>query len=371
MSAIPLVGLVLGLIIVAIYAYTGYASFDTIEMCEYWEDDFSAGLDTSIWTREVQLDGFGTSEFEWTTPYENNSYVKNGQLYIGPTLSWVPETDGTVLNLTTMGICTTTGDTSCAAVTNSTAGTYIPPVASARLNTKMSKFIKYGRVEVTAKLPVGDWLWPAIWMMPVESKYGAWPASGEIDIVESRGNGHDYVTVINGRHEPGGNNALGSTLHWGPAAWADAYSYTTNGYHYPSSVNDLTQGFHTYGMEWTPNGIRTYVDKVLTQVDYFKFPATGFWNLGQFASNLVNPWFGGSKATPFDQDFYLILNVAVGGTNGYFADGEGNKPWTNGLSRDQAMRQFHDSKASWLPTWTQPHLVVDKVKMWKPCNMKT
>lgn len=377
-TAIPLVGLAFGLIIVGIYGYTGWSSYDTVDFCPYWEDDFSNGLDEKLWQREVQVNGFGTEEFEWTTPYDNNSFVKDNQLHIHPSLTWINGSDGETLNLTTMGICTSKLDSECAATYNTTSGTYIPPVQSARLTTRISKSIRYGKVEVTAKLPVGDWLWPAIWMMPVESKYGAWPASGEIDIVEGRGNDRTYYTVAGGDpnaktaknlpHLPAGNDAITSTLHWGPESWADAYPYTTNGYHYPSSINDLTSSFHTFGMEWTPNGIRTYVDQQLTQIVYFKFPSKGFWDLGNFASNLVNPWFGGTKSTPFDQDFYLILNVAIGGTNGYFADRVGGKPWSNGVGRDAAMKQFHDSQTQWYPTWTQPDMIVDSVKMYKTCK---
>jgi beta-glucanase (GH16 family) len=83
----------------------------------------------------------------------------------------------------------------------------IPPVRSARLTTKGKKSIRYGRVEVVAKLPRGDWLWPAIWMMPEKSAYGEWPRSGEIDIMEARGNVVDYPS--------GGRDVFTSTLHWG------------------------------------------------------------------------------------------------------------------------------------------------------------
>lgn len=85
--------------------------------------------------------------------------------------------------------------------------TIIPPVRSARLTTQGSKSILYGRVEVVAKVPKGDWLWPAIWMMPEDSVYGIWPMSGEIDIMESRGNARGY--------KPGGREYMSSTLHWG------------------------------------------------------------------------------------------------------------------------------------------------------------
>jgi len=82
------------------------------------------------------------------------------------------------------------------------------PIRSARIRTVNSFSFKYGRVEVKAKLPRGDWIWPAIWMLPTYGEYGTWPASGEIDIMESRGNDETYSS--------GGVNRFGSTLHWGP-----------------------------------------------------------------------------------------------------------------------------------------------------------
>jgi beta-glucanase (GH16 family) len=86
----------------------------------------------------------------------------------------------------------------------------IPPVRSARLTTKGKKSIRYGQVEVVAKMPKGDWLWPAIWMMPENSVYGDWPRSGEIDIAESRGNDAKYPG--------GGRNVYYGTTHWGKFA---------------------------------------------------------------------------------------------------------------------------------------------------------
>jgi beta-glucanase (GH16 family) len=71
--------------------------------------------------------------------------------------------DGYTLNLTSADTCTSTAATDCAIRSNSTAGTIINPVRSARLTTKGKKTITYGRIEVVAKLPAGDWLWPAIW----------------------------------------------------------------------------------------------------------------------------------------------------------------------------------------------------------------
>jgi beta-glucanase (GH16 family) len=141
----------------------------------------------------------------------------------------------------------------CSIRSNVTAGTIINPVRSARLNTKGKKTLRYGRVEVVAKMPKGNWLWPAIWMMPDAELYGDWPASGEIDIAESRGNhGDDYED---------GRDSLISALHWGPISVADAF-WRTSGKHNVRR-RDYTQKFHTYGLEWNEDYLFTYIDSRL------------------------------------------------------------------------------------------------------------
>lgn len=97
------------------------------------------------------------------------------------------------------------------------------------------------------------------------------------------------------------------------------------------------------------------------------------WDRGGFGKALVNnsalynPWAQTNRAnTPFDQPFYLILNVAVGGTNGFFQDGVGNKPWGN--QSPTAPKEFWDSADRWLSTWGEGDkrgLTVKSVKMWK------
>lgn len=97
------------------------------------------------------------------------------------------------------------------------------------------------------------------------------------------------------------------------------------------------------------------------------------WDRGRFGQKVVNhsalfdPWsHTGRPNTPFDQDFFLILNVAVGGTNGFFPDGVGNKPWGN--QSPTAPKEFWDAQKSWYPTWangTERGLTVKSVKMWK------
>lgn len=111
-----------------------------------------------------------TGSFDWTTDDPRNSYLSPSGFHIIPTMT-LEDTeitgsqllDGYTLNLTEAGTCTSTLSTDCAIRSNSTAGTIINPVRSARITTKGKKTITYGRVEVVAKLPAGDWLWPAIW----------------------------------------------------------------------------------------------------------------------------------------------------------------------------------------------------------------
>src|SRR2546423_7734211 len=117
-----------------------------------------------------------------TTNTDENAFIKDGQLYIKPTLqdARLIEKEN-VIDLTNNG-CTSTVSSNCVAATNHTNGTIVNPVKSARINTKLGASIKFGRVEITAQLPAGDWLWPAIWMLPKDNRYGDWPKSGEIDI---------------------------------------------------------------------------------------------------------------------------------------------------------------------------------------------
>jgi beta-glucanase (GH16 family) len=199
-------------------------------------------------------------------------------------------------------------------------------------------------------------------MMPVSETYGAWPASGEIDIMESRGNNHTYSL--------GGNDKVSSALHWGPDPDNDAYLKTTNfKYALHSEYGDA---FHVYGLEWTEKYLFTFVDTRLLQVFYNTF-STPFWEQGDFpfatenGTRLVDPWSQtGRDQTPFDQEFYLIINVAVGGQNGWFLDGHDGKPWVD--ASPTARSDFWNAREQWYPTWEKNgQMIVDKVQMWQQC----
>ena len=147
---------------------------------------------------------------------------------------------------------------------------------SARLSTQHLFSACGGRIEVRARCDAGKSLWPAIWMLPEDSVYGGWAASGEIDIMEGWGSTPEKIC---------------GTIHFGDV-WPNN-TYLTNNYEFPAGTS--AADWHTYAVEWESGEIRWYVDDTLysTQTD---------WNSA-----------GHAYPAPFDQNFYLILNLAVGG----------------------------------------------------------
>ncbi|KAL0953495.1 hypothetical protein HGRIS_004723 [Hohenbuehelia grisea] len=322
---------------------------DVGKLCLVMEDHFDT-LDTSVWQHEVQLDGFGNHEFEWATSDEENSFVEDGILYIVPTLTEDKLGLDAVFdgyNLT-LSDCTTANSSACTMTSNATTGAVLPPIRSARLNTKKSYSVQYGRVEIRARLPRGDWLWPALWMLPVNDTYGPWPVSGEIDIMESRGNDREYPFQ--------GRNYVSTALNWGPITSGLNRWFKTRGWAFERHKS-YDKDFHTFVLEWSEDFLWVYVDTKITRTLDLRFTQS-FFQRGEFPKTYVNgsdelvlknPWEGRANAAPFDQPFYLIMNVAVGGTNGWFPDGIGNKPWLDGSST--AMRDFANAKDKWYPTW--------------------
>jgi len=364
-TILPIIGIIIGLGISGFLVWDGIRSVVKHNYCLVLEENWANGFNDKVWKKEVQVNGFGNGEFEQTTPGNENVFVENGNLIIKAT----PRDDAmmqkdTKIDLLKDGTCTSTSPASCIAYTNITAGnsSSVPPVLSGRINTSPGATIKYGRVEVTAKLPAGDWLWPAIWMMPLENKYGPWPASGEIDIVESRGNNYT--------HPQGGNNIISSALHWGPSPGNDAW-WRTN-VKRQALHTTYSSGFNTFGIEWSQKYLFTYVNSRLLQVLYVNFDEP-MWGRGNFpvqdsnGTRVEDIWgHTGRAQTPFDQPFFLILNLAVGGTNGWFEDNVNGKPWLD--ASPNARKDFWQAKDRWLPTWTQPQLEVSKVMMWQQCD---
>lgn len=141
---------------------------------------------------------------------------------------------------------------------------------SARLLSKGKYSFKYGKVEVRAKLPVGVGTWPAIWMLGDNISTVSWPACGEIDIMEHVG--RDLNKIISAFHYPvffGGNAKVATTM-----------------------VPTATTEFHVYKLEWTPTTLQIFIDN-------------------QLFHTLPN-----SPSIPYNQNFFMILNIAMGGNLG-------------------------------------------------------
>ncbi|EJD03316.1 concanavalin A-like lectin/glucanase [Fomitiporia mediterranea MF3/22] len=315
------------------------------------------------------MSGFGNREFEMMTSSENNSYVKDGILYIVPTLTSDVIGKDAIFNDHTYNLtgCTNGNLTHCSAVSNATMKSVINPVQSARLTTKYSHAIQYGRVEIRARLPRGDWIWPAIWMLPVDNEYGPWPVSGEIDLMESRGNDLDYPFQ--------GRNYVRTSLNWGPVDFINAVD-KTHGW-FTGRRTDFSDDFHTFVLEWSDTFLRSYVDTPLHPMfnirfdkpffDRVDFPKTALNNTEEIV--IRDPWAHRGNSAPFDRPFYLILNVAVGGRNGWFPDTLGGKMWFD--SSNDAMHDFAKAQEAWYSTWpqdpTRRGMAIDYVKMWQKC----
>lgn len=240
-----------------------------------WKDEFDGKeIDPTNWAHEIGngffnyeanqwISGWGNNELQYYTKEADNSFVRNGNLHIR------------VIKESHQGCGYT----------------------SARLKTrnKLGSALfaqQYGRFEFRAKLPTGKGIWPALWLLPLEDKYGPWAASGEIDVMEARG------------QEP--NKVLG-TLHYG-SRWPNNV-HSGKDYVFPkgTSISD----FHVYAVEWEPSEIRWYVDDVCYSTQKFWWSSSKI-NNGKGVKPTqeadLNKW-----PAPFDQKFYIVLNVAVGG----------------------------------------------------------
>ncbi|CAM9110596.1 unnamed protein product [Discosporangium mesarthrocarpum] len=207
-----------------------------------FEEQFDT-LDRGVWTLERTLEGGGNGEFQFYTDHPSNVFVRNGMLHLKPglfqDLGPLRPNDQVSGEFPAMAImtggcqpypgcaelvvknCTAEGASAseaCKKTGGSPRGDIINPVTSGRVNTKGKFSFQYGRLEIRAKMPRGDWLWPALWLLPEDSVYGPWPRSGEIDLCEARGNNRSYVS---NEGEPWGINTFASTLHFGVCGGVD------------------------------------------------------------------------------------------------------------------------------------------------------
>lgn len=212
-----------------------------------WSDEFGGtALDYSKWGVAFHALGGGNNELQFYTERAENVRVVGGHLVL--------EAHDDDFN----GMGT------------------IRKYSSASMRTKHRGDWKYGRFEIRARMPKGKGLWPAIWMLPTDDIYGGWARSGEIDIVEYKGDDPDHVI---------------GTLHYG-GAWPKNV-HSGDGFTLPKKT--FADDFHVFALEWEESVMRWYVDGKLYQTQQK-------WH----SSKAAHP-------APFDQRFHLIMNMAVGG----------------------------------------------------------
>jgi len=215
-----------------------------------WQDEFNgpndAAVDKSKWTPEVGGSGWGNHELEYYTDRLDNAFQSDGSLVIKVQKEHFTGSDNISREFT-----------------------------SARLTTKKSFTAVYGKFEARIKIPRGQGIWPAFWMLGNDIDKVRWPRCGEIDIMENIGK--EPSTIHGTLHGPGYSGANG------PSA---SYSLTKN--------QNFADSFHTFAIEWEPNIVRFYCDGILyktrTPAD---LPDGAIW--------------------VYDHPFFMLLNVAVGG----------------------------------------------------------
>jgi beta-glucanase (GH16 family) len=215
-----------------------------------WSDEFNgvngSAVDSSKWVAETGGNGWGNKELEYYTSRTQNAYQQDGDLVIKAARERYTGPNGVTRDFT-----------------------------SARLKTQGTFSQTYGRFEARIKIPRGQGMWPAFWMLGDDIGKVDWPACGEIDIMENIGK--EPGTIHGSIHGPG---------YVGEAGLEASYKL--------SSGRQFADDFHIYSVEWEPETIRLYVDDQLYSA--------------RRRADLKPGW-----KWPFDHPFFLLLNVAVGG----------------------------------------------------------
>ena len=234
-----------------------------------WSDDFDGDrLDETKWTYAADCGGGGNDERQCYAVSPETVSVKDGVLRL------------TAIKRKTRGLA------------NPWAGPTGPmktgDYASGKILTQGKASWRYGRVEARARVPGGQGVWPAIWMMPELSTYGGWPKSGEIDILETVNLGAPCDVCEGGRE-----NRVFGTIHFAGDAAGTHKQVSAN-----TAMPPSPDGFHVYAVEWSAEAITWSVDG------------------RTYAEAKAADWKRDDQTegpAPFDQPFHLILNLAFGG----------------------------------------------------------
>jgi beta-glucanase (GH16 family) len=242
-----------------------------------WADEFAGKkLDRNKWKPEQSCWGGGNQERQCYTDRPVNVQVAGGLLHLkareepftGPDLP--PEIAGGSNSKKTQSF------------------------TSGKIRTLGLSSWKYGKIEFRAKPPKGQGTWPAVWMMPSDNYYGSWPRSGEIDILEGVNLGTACETCAGNV----GENRMISALHFGD--YAPKNKFRDIRVTLPSNALP-SDDFHVWTLEWGKGLMRFYLD------------GRKYWELTQSDWDSASPLAKSNAVAPFDQPFYIMANLAIGG----------------------------------------------------------
>ncbi|XP_023940943.2 beta-1,3-glucan-binding protein 1 [Bicyclus anynana] len=308
-------------------------------------DNFNSRIKKGkIWTPEIKFPGPPEYPFN-VYLYGKNVKVNDGRLIIKPvTLDSKFGNNFVFQSLDLSQSCTgVIGTRECHRAASESSGEIVPPIVTAKLTTKRSFSFKYGRIEIGARMPLGNWLIPELLLEPRDNVYGDQNyASGLLRVALVKGNVDDS-----------------KKLYGGPIL-NDIPPFRSQYTKKRIGLDHWSKAFHNYTLVWRPDGISLYVDGE----NYGEIiPSQSFAEEGKKDNiQAATAWLQGTPIAPFDQMFYISLGLSVGGLH-EFQDNP-FKPWVTNAT--DAMLNFWESKDSWLPTWYEDtsSLQVDYVRVY-------
>ena len=210
---------------------------------------------------------------------------------------------------------------------------------------------RFGRVEVRAKLPLAAWLRPAIWLVSEHDHYGRFPASGEMDLMESSGN-KDYHCGIISR----GVDTVQTNLHFGPPGLDHHWSNFTL-----KSNKSVTYAddFHTWVIDWAEDHLAYSIDGEEIYHLTAPGPPGGLFEYAGFEGE--NIYAGGGPMAPFDKEFHFILSFGSGGWP-FYDHCEPPAPWSS--TSKSPRKEFWAARNDWFQSWQQP-FTIDYIRVYQ------
>ncbi|XP_073946827.1 beta-1,3-glucan-binding protein 1-like isoform X2 [Choristoneura fumiferana] len=291
-----------------------------------FEDNFNSGITKgNIWTPEIKFSGEPDYPFN-VYLHDRNLRVRDGRLIIKPiTLESKYGEDFVRQSLDLSTRCTgMLGTADCAR--EASGAQILPPIITAKVTTKKKFSFKYGRIDVGAKMPLGDWLYPEILLEPRDNEYG----------VNNYASGVIRIACLKG------NKQYSKMLYGGPIG-CESEPYRSMHLKTKIGFDNWNAAFHNYSLLWTPTGISMYVDGE----EYGTVGSDFYSSAKEYDVPAAPMWLKGSVMAPFDKLFYVSLGLNVGGVREF--NDTSSKPWKN--FSNKGMLNFWNARDQWFPTW--------------------